>query len=161
MCNKLSRLEIARRLRLIVIEFLYETKGIVPCHLEGTCAICSKTLAKLFKDFGYPATAVEGSFDANYINHCWVESENYIYDITISQFQKDFPRLHLPEVLVVSIGNGDMGKLFADRNYRIKENEWPKEQKPTKELIQQLTTIFYDRYGKPSKIPARKTKNTN
>jgi hypothetical protein len=52
--------------------------------LEGWCAIASSFLVKKLKERKIKAEFVKGSFKHG--SHCWIECENYIIDLTATQF---------------------------------------------------------------------------
>ena len=61
-------------------------------RMWGYCAIASYRLAQRLQALGYPAKFVKGKYDC--YNHCWVELEDKILDITATQFAIDNP-LHV------------------------------------------------------------------
>ena len=72
-------LEIARTVRLAA-----EQVRTIPTDLEGACASASYVLWKHLRKQGYDADFIMGSYHG--FNHCWVEIEDRILDITATQF---------------------------------------------------------------------------
>jgi hypothetical protein len=69
------------------------------------------------------------------INHCWVEVDGKIVDITATQFGE------YPEVYIVS--KADM-KYCAIRTIywakELREQGWPQEQRPVKKIVDRILT---------------------
>jgi hypothetical protein len=70
-----------------------EDKHFVTPNMCGACAICSYVLVKVLNRCGYQAELVLGKYDIE--NHCWVELENSIIDITATQFGIKLPKVHI------------------------------------------------------------------
>lgn len=104
-------------------------------NLKGMCAICTIALIEIFRRRGWRCRGFYGHFFPAGSNrgykHCWLEDENFIYDLTATQFGDD-----LPCVLIVP---------YDDDRYLVREMEielngvyWkysPEHERPTKELI--------------------------
>ncbi len=109
------------------------------------CAISSFFLIMLGRKFGYKMTLIEGSAFAGdmkfereglengevklsdiMVNHCWVEYDGMIIDLTATQFQKSLKKVH-----VVEANNKEY--LGLNKNNKAKANFrsiWPDEQSP-------------------------------
>lgn len=72
----------------------------IEANLNGACAIVSEALIYHLKTFGIEALFVVGSaFDLDDIdNHCWVELDGQIFDLTARQFDSS-----LPPILVTTV----------------------------------------------------------
>lgn len=60
-------------------------------NLEGACAIASYTLWRAYAKFDIKSDLVEND------DHCWVELQGYVVDLTATQFslRKDFPKVFM------------------------------------------------------------------
>jgi hypothetical protein len=82
--------------------------------LAGACAIASYTLYRCLIKLGYQPKLIMA--DSGCGCHCWVELNNYIIDLTATQFNKA-----LPKVLIVS--KYSYKKLIPElKNYKTLSN---------------------------------------
>ena len=126
---KPTKLQIAWRLRKAAEKAAKKvTYGGCPRgDLQGWCAIMSWLLRKHFRAAGYSADLVYGHYKFESDPHCWVASEDTIYDLTLTQFENCKP------VMVIRKGH----KWF-ERFVPVKRVHhfaffmgWPSDQKPT------------------------------
>lgn len=98
--------------------------------LCGLCAVASFALKKEFEKHGFESKVLCGNYNGDG-DHCWVEDEKYIWDLTITQFR-------VPEkVFRTSKKNPKYSKhkvMTSGRNF----NSWPQEQRPTKQVIKKI-----------------------
>ncbi len=90
--------------------------------LCGACTLASFMLHKKLSHVGIKSKFVKGVYQ--YYDHCWVEIDNIIVDITATQFDDDFDRVHFD-----TIENDDYQpeiKRFS-KHYFL---GWPSHQKP-------------------------------
>lgn len=66
----------------------FERTDIPQKHLDfcGACAIVSTTLQEIFRKLGITATLVLSIDDDDNEGHCWVEVDEYVIDISATQF---------------------------------------------------------------------------
>ncbi len=105
--------------------------------LSCYCAIASYFLVMVGRKLGYKLTLVEGiAFDDDIEalhngedfepNHCWVEHNGKIIDLSAMQFDPNLDRVH-----VVDVNDDDYWPL--GRNNAVRRNlkdEWPSDQSP-------------------------------
>lgn len=106
--------------------------------LDCLCGICSMALKNLFIKSGYSAKVIYGFFDEEN-NHCWVESGNFIFDITATQF--GFPRKLQRKVVKLKIGSPLYKKYYFPQKEYVSVRsfrDWPIEQKPTKKVMDKI-----------------------
>jgi len=139
--NKLlSRLKIASKLR----QYLDKNLDILPEYLDdkdlgGACGICSMVLKALFIKSGHRAKVIHGNFNNDY-PHCWVESGNFIFDITATQFHCSLANINR-KVVKLKIGSSLYKKYyFPEKEYTNIRSfySWPIEQKPTKKIMEKI-----------------------
>jgi hypothetical protein len=134
------RKQLAVKLRLI-------TENLVNCkiedfsnfkpHLGCLCAICSTALKDIFEEHGFKAEVFYGKFRGTK-NHCWVECDGYIYDITATQFKGiEEPVIVTRKTSKKAQSLFQMGR--AMKNYKDYKG-WPHQQKPRKRVIDRLLT---------------------
>jgi hypothetical protein len=73
-------------------------------------------------------------------NHCWVETDTLLIDITIKQFDKD-----LPKVFVKKLSSKFIRDNFKHAKTMVKLQDfhaWPVRQRPTQEVINKLDQIY-------------------
>lgn len=84
--------------------------------LECYCAIGSYFLCMVARKFGYHLTLIEGvAYDQsspNDTNHCWVQYQGKVIDITATQFG------YTSKVRIVNIANKDYTVVRANNNAR-------------------------------------------
>lgn len=105
--------------------------------LSGYCAIASHFLIMVTRKFGYKMSLVQGvafedvvdgnkDFVHEQINHCWVEYDGEIIDLSAKQFDKSLQKIH-----IVKIGNSSYCPISrnnaARKDFRM---EWPDDQSP-------------------------------
>lgn len=107
-------------------------------NLKGMCAICTIALAEAFRARGWRCRSFYGYFhpagSTEGFKHCWLEDDDFIYDLTATQFGDEYP--------VVFIVPKD------DERYRLRELEvelegtyWkyaPDHERPTRELVSMI-----------------------
>lgn len=108
-------------------------------ELDCMCAIASHALAYLFRKYQFDAILVEGEFavdpDMKWGDgHCWVESDEKIWDITASQFD-----VKLPHILQTSIDDPRYRKEIC-HFLASQLSGWPIEQKPSLRKTKQILT---------------------
>jgi len=107
--------------------------------LSCYCAIASYFLVMVGRKFGYRLMLIEGvAFERNIdpedpyscikqlVNHCWVEYDSKIIDLSAKQFDSSLRKVH-----VANIGVNDYHPVY--RNNRVRRNlkaEWPEDQSP-------------------------------
>jgi hypothetical protein len=96
MTNFKKARQLARKVHATAIEYAKENG--MRDDLVGMCLISSTVLYILMKSYGYNAILKHGKtekvkgLDEEYAyNHCWVELNNKIYDVTFKQFDKNNP----------------------------------------------------------------------
>lgn len=136
--RKPTKIEICRKIRKKAV------KSFGNPNLACYCGICSTAIAKMFKKYGYDARICFGYFKDD-SDHCWVESNKKIYDITATQFYCSAD-CNYDELIVMDIKDG-RDKLYPKPEKRIKPTykeinklfkDWPSEQKPYKKVIKKL-----------------------
>ena len=98
-------------------------------NLDMMCAVASAVLFREFcrKGIGKKPRIVEGEYWKE--DHCWVEVDDYVVDITASQF-------HGPRIVVEPIeAMRDGGYRGNDKN-RLRD--WPKEQRPNAKIVRKI-----------------------
>lgn len=108
----------------------YDTAYFNQQTLSYACAIASKILYFLLKKEGYKPVLVQGSYDfdgivRDEINHCWIEVDHYIVDITEQQFN---PKAK--EISIYHIKSLNAYQLYTPGKKNKKLKGWPKEQCP-------------------------------
>ncbi len=110
--------------------------------LSCFCACASWFLAHKLKEKGIPALVIMGNVGEDENNHCWVEVEGNIVDITATQFlfAKNKP------VIVASYKEYEQ---YYGRGRIIESIEisrsWPDTQKPNKKVIKKLERLYYEK----------------
>ena len=106
------------------------------------CACASWFLAQKLKDKGISALVIMGSIDKEDDNHCWVEVENHIVDITATQFR--FARKK--PVIIASYKeyekHYERGRVVESVNI---SRGWPIAQKPNEKVINKLERLYYEK----------------
>lgn len=101
------------------------------------CACASVFLAQKLNEHGIKAVAIRGSFDSDEgDNHCWVDVDNNIIDITATQFgirDKIFITTYNNSSFYVSMGH--IKSIYCLHG-------WPVEQKPNKKVIDKLNELY-------------------
>lgn len=106
--------------------------------LGGYCAIGSVGLALAFRRSGFDAEVVVGYYMEN-MRHCWVISEGVIYDITMTQFGKQWPKAWAEQYEPVHPADDDVNRFLADNALNPADwksiaeffEYWPYRQQPT------------------------------
>lgn len=96
------------------------------------CAIASFVLARELKKNGISCKVVCGRFEGN--DHCWVETDTKIIDITATQFIGSYPKVH-----IVSINNKKYtdGKIVDYRHFRT----WGYGQQPSSKITHEILKV--------------------
>jgi hypothetical protein len=77
---------IAQKMRFDIEHLQYRYQE-WPDDMCGLCAIAAIELALRFRKYGYKnARAVWGYLDGEWGDHCWVELDGEIFDVTATQF---------------------------------------------------------------------------
>ena len=117
-----------------------EGNGFKDRAVHDICAIASYFLIMVGRKLGYKMTLVEGvafedCFDEDdglsclrqLMNHCWVEYDGKIIDLSAKQFDMDLKRVHVVDI-------GDKDYVPVDRNNVVRKNlksgDWPSDQSP-------------------------------
>lgn len=95
MLNNNSILNLGKFIRSQVEIWTKDNPDIDQYDLGGACAIASYTLYRCLIKLGYEPKLIMA--DSSCGCHCWVELNNYIIDLTATQFN-----IALPKVLIVS-----------------------------------------------------------
>lgn len=124
-----SKWFIARRVRGQLEKYSTKSQFSTPERLAGLCAIGSALLAKEFREAGYDAKVIWGRHGMNGWNgsHCWVISDNEIWDVTATQFEY---RSHIPKVVKTTTKNRNYSYIMKRDLSIYKMTRWPTEQKP-------------------------------
>ena len=108
--------------------------------LSCYCAIASFFLVMVGKKFGYKLTLVEGvAFEEvddefeepeiddlrQQVNHCWVEYDGKIIDLSAMQFDPNLDRVHVTDTC-----DEDYWATDYDDDVRENLNSWPGDQSP-------------------------------
>jgi Zn-finger protein len=96
-----------------------------PITLYCYCAISSLFLQRLARKYGYNISFAQGeAFRGS--EHCWVVHNEKIYDITVTQFESNYPTVY-----VTNITNSKykVERFNKDARKYIKDG-WPEEQNP-------------------------------
>lgn len=105
--------------------------------LQGACAISSFALMMVLKHYGYDAHFV-ASIGTNF-GHCWVEVDDYVIDITATQF------IHIhdyDQIFVIAINEKyhhpfyNYGKTLYDSDAFDDFHTWPPQQSPDSYMTQ-------------------------
>lgn len=103
------------------------------------CACASWFLAQKLKDKGIPALVILGSIEGEEDNHCWVEVDNQIVDITATQFR--FARKK--PIIIASYKEYEK---YYERGRVIDtihiHRQWPERQKPNEKVIKKLERLY-------------------
>jgi hypothetical protein len=96
--------------------------------LFSMCAVASATLFRELcrRRIGKNPKVVEGEYWAK--EHCWVEVDGYVVDITASQFKG-------PQIVIEPIEAVKDGYKSKDRP-RLRD--WPKEQRPNAKIVRKI-----------------------
>lgn len=102
------------------------------------CAVAATSLKEIFAMNGFKSYVICGMFRGKY-EHCWLEDDNYIYDITATQFSRVKDK-------VVCLPMGDKkANLWYQRGMHVDSYEffdnWPAEQQPVQDLVEKLVEI--------------------
>ena len=112
-----------------------------PEDMMGLCAIAAVELAIQFRNHGYEARAVWGTIEGEWGDHCWVECDGEIWDLTAEQFGNDDPIFRTTyndpcwryrEYRDDDEVWGKKPKPGTDisKNYKVKLKSWPSYQRP-------------------------------
>lgn len=142
MDKRLKTIAIAARAEMESFARKHSFIGFKGSHedLSCYCAIASYFLIMVGRKLGYKMSIVEGvafedCFDEDdelsclrqLMNHCWVEYDGKIIDLSAKQFDMNLKKVH-----VVNIGDKDY--LPVDRNNKVRKNlksgDWPSDQSP-------------------------------
>ena len=101
------------------------------------CATASFALYTELKKNGYDCTFVSGRFK-DWCDHCWVEIDEMIVDITATQFSGKYDSGRFDKVFVVP-NTDDRYRAYNSRSRRktmgnlsnMQKSGWPKEQAPS------------------------------
>jgi hypothetical protein len=121
--NKVKPVEDCKNIDPNIFLFAYATRrkfeavnkeiGFFPADLRGACAIASATLFKVLKDAKYsPEFYCGESFASG--GHCWIVVDNFIVDITATQFGKKNKRVSIVPI------NNDRKHYSWDRIWKHK-----------------------------------------
>jgi hypothetical protein len=117
-----------------VTEFIANLRGklvecfetVFPADLECACAVSSYTLYRALRARGISASFVQGFFEHESEDHCWVRINEHIVDITACQFSRQFPA-----VFITTVDDSRYSPCRADREaLRDINTNWPTEQTP-------------------------------
>ena len=145
---KNQKVEIARALREKIDGFVEIEHGNF-CNFSqnlcGLCAISSFTLKKVLDRKGIKAKAFIGKFvdDVGKTDHCWVEDNRFIFDITATQFG-------IPEKVYVIDKKSEKassyqgGKMIKNAN---QFNGWPETQRPKDSICHMLIDSLLSKTG--------------
>lgn len=104
-------------------------------NMQGMCAICSIALAEAFRAKGWKCRTFYGTFykpgSTKGHNHCWLEDEQYIYDLTATQFGEIYPVVHI-------VPKNDPCYRNRDKEVDLDCLDWayvPKNERPSKNLL--------------------------
>jgi hypothetical protein len=112
--------------------------------LRAMCAVASFALYNRLKNEGYDCVFVSGKFK-DWNDHCWVEIDGCIVDITATQFG-------IEEDIFITPDYDDRYKPFNKRSKRknidnvssLRKSGWPKSQVPSWKKIEKY---FEDNYA--------------
>jgi hypothetical protein len=130
----MKKIDIAKLVYKRSIKWINEIELLTDETLCGMCGICSVSLTESFINFGFFNTyAMMGKwFGKNCtlygIDHCWVESDGEIWDITVRQFD-----LSLPKIFVIK-SSDEKASWYRDGLEIDREtfpDDWPDEQRPS------------------------------
>jgi len=97
-------------------------------NLEGYCAIASHALSRILKAYGYCPKIVFAELNNNG-GHAWVELDEWIIDLTASQFGEpgEYSEVFIAREIDSNLHRGSFHKEFeeCDYGYSSKEN-WEK-----------------------------------
>jgi len=137
--NKKRKIEIAKALR-DKIDNLVENEYGEFCHFKknlcGLCAISSLALKNGLEKKGFKSKALMGKFldEKGITDHCWVEDESSIFDITATQF-------NIPDKVFVIDKKSEEAYWYQDGEV-ITEfsqfDQWPETQKPKNDICHML-----------------------
>lgn len=139
----MTRKEICIKLRKQLEKLVEKGEIYATCssyNLDCCCGIASFALNKAFNMFGYESKMVSGEFGTmNYRqgNHCWVESEGYVYDLTATQFEG---YNHKP-IFISKKGKSPYRIVHNDNIKHLKyfkEMDWPPDQSPNKKIVNKI-----------------------
>jgi glycerophosphoryl diester phosphodiesterase len=127
MDSQALKLKIAKHIRKRAEKLAEKLDDVQVSDLMGMCAIASSALEEAFNKHGFLAEIKHGTFEGN--EHCWVECEDEIWDITATQFNDCFPKVYVTSL--------------PDIRYEITEDNndfkwWPKGQQPLKSRIKKI-----------------------
>jgi hypothetical protein len=86
-----------------------------------SCLVCSWVLNQILKLHGIKSELCIGNY--NYSTHAFVIVEEYVVDITATQFSR-------PEVLVEPLHGSRYEIEYKGQTARLRMKEWPDEQRP-------------------------------
>lgn len=97
--------------------------------LDETCAIVSFALKKSFKLSKFKADVFSGFFDG--FCHCWLQSDDKIWDLTAAQFSCDYP-----EIIVTDLTDKRYlgGKKVSVKDFKY----WISSQKPRPSVVKKI-----------------------
>lgn len=102
--------------------------------LQCMCAIVSTALSEAFFRAGYfDAIVVQGYYKSkSWVHgddHCWVQCDKEIWDLTASQFGDK-------KIVITDVGDA---RYINGKSSSL--DDWPEDQQPTPEKIQQLVAL--------------------
>ena len=88
---------IAKKVREAVEQYAPSIVDNVECgdttDLSCFCAIASHALMKAYRKNGIKASMIIGNYCGN--THCWVEADDFVIDITMTQFDNEKPKVYI------------------------------------------------------------------
>ena len=82
---------LGKLIRSEVEAWVDENPDIEPDNLLGACAIASYVLQRALVKLGYkPKFVMADSYDGA---HCWIELDDYVIDLTATQFNMSLPKV--------------------------------------------------------------------
>ena len=148
----MNRIEICKKIRKRLEECV--SKRIItpsydnnPKECFSCCAISSFALNKAFELFGYDSNLVYGKFETLKVrqgDHCWVESDDVVYDITSTQFNPEPPTFIPYKPINISKKGMEPYKIIVNPCVVNMDyfNHWPEEQRPTRKIVDELLKVF-------------------
>lgn len=146
MCEAESKInQIASQARIWLEE---NYTKVFPGNFQGACAIASTYILKKLSDENIEAMVIITELDCG--NHAYVETKEYIIDITAQQFQDAVDR-YLPDIIVMNkrkrkefFWNNVIARLRSplDVVYYTMDPAWPDEQIPNLTLMENAHDDF-------------------
>lgn len=135
--------------------------------LQCACCITSKVLFDILKEQGKsPKLCIGIFFDGYtiglktkgkspselkpYVNHCWIELDGKILDLTATQFNEPsikhefvFPKIH-----ITYKSDKKYLKVYDNslKGFKTEISQWPRSQKPNVRLLKKLKELYYSNY---------------